>query len=181
MKATATAIGDVLVLEPRVFADDRGHFFESFNERQFEQATGLRPRFVQDNQSRSLCGVIRGLHYQIAQPQDKLIRATEGEVFDVAVDLRRGSPSFGKWTGIVLSAENKKQLWIPKGFAHGFLALSVAAEVQYKVTDFYAPAHERCLLWNDPDVAIDWPIDRPPVLSAKDRVGSRLKETEVFA
>src|SRR5664280_202371 len=154
MKVAATAIPDVLLLEPTIYEDERGFFFESFNQKRFEDATGLNIRFVQDNHSRSVKRVLRGLHYQIRRPQGKLLRVTAGEVFDVAVDLRRSSPTFGKFVGLVLSAANKKQLWIPEGFAHGYLVLSDAAEVLYKTTDYYAPEHERCLIWNDPDVGI---------------------------
>jgi dTDP-4-dehydrorhamnose 3,5-epimerase len=181
MKVAATAIADVLLLEPTIHADERGFLFESFNQKRFENATGLNIRFVQDNHSRSVKHVLRGLHYQIRRPQGKLLRVITGEVFDVAVDLRRSSPTFGKFVGIVLSAANKKQLWIPEGFAHGYLVLSDAAEVLYKTTDYYAPEHERCLMWNDPDVGIDWPKGIEPVLSAKDRLGLALSKAEVFA
>ena len=181
MKVAATAIPDVLLLEPTIYEDERGFFFESFNQKRFEDATGLNIRFVQDNHSRSVKRVLRGLHYQIRRPQGKLLRVTAGEVFDVAVDLRRSSPTFGKFAGIVLSAANKKQLWIPEGFAHGYLVLSDAAEVLYKTTDYYSPEHERCLIWNDPDVGIDWPKDGEPILSAKDRLGLTLSKAEVFA
>ncbi len=181
MKVAATAIADVLLLEPTIHADERGFFFESFNQKRFENATGLNIRFVQDNHSCSVKHVLRGLHYQIRRPQGKLLRVITGEVFDVAVDLRRSSPTFGNFVGIVLSAANKKQLWIPEGFAHGYLVLSDAAEVLYKTTDYYAPEHERCLMWNDPDVGIDWPKGIEPVLSAKDRLGLALSKAEVFA
>ena len=181
MKVAATAIPGLLLLEPTIHEDERGFFFESFNQKRFEDATGLNIRFVQDNHSRSVKRVLRGLHYQIRQPQGKLLRVTAGEVFDVAVDLRRSSPTFGKFAGIVLSAANKKQLWIPEGFAHGYLVLSEAAEVLYKTTDYYAPEHERCLIWNDPEVGIDWPKDGEPILSAKDRLGLPLSKAEVFA
>jgi dTDP-4-dehydrorhamnose 3,5-epimerase len=181
MKIAATAIPGLLLLEPAIHEDARGFFFESFNQKRFEDATGLNIRFVQDNHSRSVKRVLRGLHYQIRRPQGKLLRVTAGEVFDVAVDLRRSSPTFGKFVGIVLSAANKKQLWIPEGFAHGYLVLSDAAEVLYKTTDYYAPEHERCLIWNDPDVGIDWPKDGEPILSAKDRLGLTLSKAEVFA
>ena len=181
MKVAATAIPGLLLLEPTIHEDERGFFFESFNQKRFEDATGLNIRFVQDNHSRSVKRVLRGLHYQIRRPQGKLLRVTAGEVFDVAVDLRRSSPTFGKFVGIVLSAANKKQLWIPEGFAHGYLVLSDAAEVLYKTTDYYAPEHERCLIWNDPDVGIDWPKDGEPILSAKDRLGLTLGKAEVFA
>jgi dTDP-4-dehydrorhamnose 3,5-epimerase len=181
MKVAATAIPGLLLLEPAIHEDERGFFFESFNQKRFEDATGLNIRFVQDNHSRSVKRVLRGLHYQIRRPQGKLLRVTAGEVFDVAVDLRRSSPTFGKFVGIVLSAANKKQLWIPEGFAHGYLVLSDAAEVLYKTTDYYAPEHERCLIWNDPDVGIDWPKVGEPILSAKDRLGLPLGKAEVFA
>ena len=181
MKIAATAIPGLLLLEPAIHEDARGFFFESFNQKRFEDATGLNIRFVQDNHSRSVKRVLRGLHYQIRQPQGKLLRVTAGEVFDVAVDLRRSLPTFGKFVGIVLSAANKKQLWIPEGFAHGYLVQSDAAEVLYKTTDYYAPEHERCLIWNDPDVGIDWPKDGEPILSAKDRLGLTLSKAEVFA
>ena len=181
MKFAATAIPDLLLLEPTIHADERGFFFESFNQKRFETATGQNIRFVQDNHSRSVRHVLRGLHYQIRQPQGKLLRVTAGEIFDVAVDLRRSSPTFGKFAGIVLSAENKKQLWIPEGFAHGYLVLSEVAEVLYKTTDYYSPEHERCLIWNDPEVGIDWPKDGEPILSAKDRLGLPLGKAEIFA
>lgn len=181
MKVAATAIPGLLLLEPAIHEDERGFFFESFNQKRFEDATGLNIRFVQDNHSRSVKRVLRGLHYQIRRPQGKLLRVTAGEVFDVAVDLRRSSPTFGKFVGLVLSAANKKQLWIPEGFAHGYLVQSDAAEVLYKTTDYYAPEHERCLIWNDPDVGIDWPKDGEPTLSAKDRLGLTLSKAEVFA
>src|ERR1700690_1515960 len=180
MKIAATAIPGLLLLEPAIHEDARGFFFESFNQKRFEDATGLNIRFVQDNHSRSVKRVLRGLHYQIRRPQGKLLRVTAGEGFDVAVDLGRSSPTFGKNVGTVLSAENKKQLWIPEGFAHGYLVLSEAAEVLYKTTDYYAPEHERCLIWNDPDVGIDWPKDGEPILSAKDRLGLTLSKAEVF-
>src|ERR1039457_4364785 len=181
MKVVATAIPDLLLLAPAIHEDERGFFFESFNQKRFEDATGQNIRFVQDNHSRSVKRVLRGLHYQIRRPQGKLLRVTAGEVFDVAVDLRRSSPTFGKFAGIVLSAANKKQLWIPEGFAHGYLVLSDAAEVLYKITDYYAPEHDRCLIWNDPEVGIDWPKDGEPILSAKDRLGLTLSKAEVFA
>lgn len=181
MKATATEIADVLIIEPAVFKDERGTFFESFNQKKFEDAIGQKVRFVQDNQSHSVKGVLRGLHYQIEQPQGKLIRVLHGEIFDVAVDLRRHSPTFGKWTGIALSAENKQQVWVPQGLAHGFLVVSETADVLYKVTDYYAPRHERSLMWNDPDVGIAWPQGYSPMLSAKDRSALPLAKAEVFA
>ncbi len=180
MKATQLAISDVFLLEPRVFGDERGFFFESFNQRQFEAAIGREVTFVQSNHSRSAKHVLRGLHYQIKHPQGKLVRTVVGEVFDVAVDLRRNSPTFGKWIGEILTAENKKQLWIPAGFAHGFLVLSDYAEFLYKTTDYWAPAFERSILWNDADLDIDWPISAAPVLSAKDAQGSIFKAAEVF-
>lgn len=178
MKVTPTAIADVLLVEPRVFGDDRGFFFESFNLRAFHEATGLDVDFVQDNHSKSARNVLRGLHYQVAQPQGKLVRVVQGEVFDVAVDIRKGSKTYGSWVGEVLSAENKRQLWIPAGLAHGFLVLSETAEFLYKTTDYYAPAHERCIAWNDPDLAINWPISESPVLSAKDAAGAAFCDAE---
>jgi dTDP-4-dehydrorhamnose 3,5-epimerase len=181
MRATPTAITDVLVLEPRVFADERGFFFESYNERTFAGATGVAAKFVQDNHSRSVKNTLRGLHYQIQQPQGKLVRVVAGEVFDVAVDIRRSSPTFGKWAGEVLSAGNKRMLWIPPGFAHGFVVLSDFAEFLYKTTEYWAPEHERAIIWNDPDLAIDWPIDGAPTLAAKDAAAQRLAAAEVFA
>ncbi|AMO37815.1 dTDP-4-dehydrorhamnose 3,5-epimerase [Thauera humireducens] len=181
MQATRLAIPDVILLEPRVFGDDRGFFMETFNHRDFEAATGLHPDFVQDNHSRSQRGVLRGLHYQIRQPQGKLVRVVGGEIFDVAVDLRRRSPTFGRWLGCVLSADNKRQMWIPEGFAHGFLVLSESADVLYKATDYYAPAHERCLAWNDPSVGIEWPLEGiQPLLSAKDQGGLPLADCDTF-
>ena len=180
MKATPTAIPDVIVLEPRVFGDERGFFFESFNARAFTEATGLKRDFVQDNHSRSQRGVLRGLHYQLQSAQGKLVRVVQGEVFDVAVDIRRRSPTFGRWVGVHLSAENKRQLWIPEGFAHGFLVLSESAECLYKTTDYYAPEHERCIRWNDPDLAIGWPLKDAPQLSAKDQAGSAFKDADLF-
>lgn len=181
MRVTRTTIFEVVVLEPKVFGDDRGFFFESYNAKTFEQAVGLSPSFVQDNHSKSSKNVLRGLHYQIKQPQGKLVRVVEGEVFDVTVDIRRSSPTFGKWVSVYLSAENKKQLWVPKGFAHGFLVLSETAQFLYKTTDYYAPEHERSLLWNDPALGIDWPLSEEPKLAAKDLAGLPLNEAEVFA
>jgi dTDP-4-dehydrorhamnose 3,5-epimerase len=181
VKVTATEIPDVLVLEPAVFKDERGLFFEGFNQKKFENIAGPKVRFVQDNQSHSVRGVLRGLHYQIEQPQTKLVRVVQGEIFDVAVDLRRKSPTFGKWAGVKLSAENKRQVWIPEGLAHGFLVLSETADVLYKVTDYYAPQHERALLWNDPRIGITWPSEHAPILSAKDREALPLAAAEVFA
>jgi dTDP-4-dehydrorhamnose 3,5-epimerase len=180
MQVVRTAIPEVLVIEPQVFGDDRGFFYESYNERAFAEATGLKLRFVQDNHSRSARNVLRGLHYQVRQPQGKLVRVIAGEIYDVAVDIRRSSPSFGKWVAVVLSAANRKMCWIPSGFAHGFLVTSDHAEVQYKTTDYYGPEHERCIAWNDRDLAISWPVRGAPILSAKDRVGLSLKEAEVF-
>ncbi|PKO70581.1 MAG: dTDP-4-dehydrorhamnose 3,5-epimerase [Betaproteobacteria bacterium HGW-Betaproteobacteria-16] len=180
MNATPLAIPDVILFEPKVFGDDRGFFFESFNQARFEEAVGHAVSFVQDNHSKSTRGVLRGLHYQIQQPQGKLVRAAQGEVFDVAVDIRRSSPTFGKWVGALLSAENKHQLWVPEGFAHGFVVLSETAEFLYKTTNYYAPAHERSILWNDPDLAIDWKFDGQPLLSAKDQAAKRLSQVEVF-
>ncbi len=168
MKVTPTTIPEVLVIEPKVFGDDRGFFFESFNQKAFQAATGLDVAFVQDNHSKSAKNVLRGLHYQVLHPQGKLVRVVQGEVFDVAVDIREGSKTYGKWVGEILSAENKKQFWVPPGFAHGFLTLSDTAEFLYKTTDYYAPEHERSILWNDRVLAIDWPLLAPPVLSAKD-------------
>jgi len=181
MKIEATEIKDVSILEPKVFGDDRGFFYESYNQRVFAEKTGLSVEFVQDNHSRSAEGVLRGLHYQIQQPQGKLVRVVRGEVFDVAVDIRKSSPNFGKWVGCLLSAENHRQLWIPAGFAHGFLVVSEVVEMLYKTTDYYAPNHERCIIWNDPDLAIDWPLGgKTPVLSTKDKAGLPFKSAEVF-
>lgn len=181
MKITKTRLSDVLLVEPDVFADERGFFMESFNARKFEQAVGRRVNFVQDNHSRSHANVLRGLHYQVQQPQAKLVRVIVGKIFDVAVDLRGSSPTFGQWVAEELSAENKRQVWIPEGFAHGFLVLSEVAEVEYKTSTYYAPEFERCLAWNDPDLAISWPLKVMPVLSAKDRAGSALRSSELFA
>ncbi len=179
MKVTPTAIPDVLVIEPKVFGDSRGFFYESFNQRVFAEATGQTLNFVQDNHSKSAYGVLRGLHYQLQQPQGKLVRVVRGAVFDVAVDIRQQSAHFGKWVGMELSQENHKQMWVPPGFAHGFLVLSEDAEFLYKTTDYYAPQHERCIAWNDPTIAIDWPrLSSAPVLSAKDRQGTRLDGAE---
>jgi dTDP-4-dehydrorhamnose 3,5-epimerase len=180
MKIIKTDLPDVLVIEPKVFGDDRGFFFESYNEKIWQEATGLKARFVQDNHSLSTKGVLRGLHYQIRQPQGKLVRCVVGEVYDVTVDLRKCSPTFGKWAGAVLSAENKRQMWVPEGFAHGFLVLSDVAEFLYKTTDYYAPEHERCILWNDLDLGIGWPFAGEPVLSAKDAAGQSFREAELF-
>lgn len=181
MKATPLAIPDVVLIEPKVFGDERGFFFESFNQAQFEAAIGEPVQFVQDNHSRSVKNVLRGLHYQIRRPQGKLVRVVQGEVFDVAVDLRKSSPTFGLWVGEILSAENKRQLWVPAGFAHGFVVLSDTAQFLYKTTDYYAPAHERCILWNDTTLQIDWPKGIQPILSAKDAQGSTFIEAEIFA
>lgn len=178
---TPTELPEVLVLEPKVFGDARGFFFESFNAREFAGATGLDFDFVQDNHSKSAKGVLRGLHYQIAHPQGKLVRVIQGDVFDVAVDLRKRSPNFGKWVGIHVSAENHRQIWVPPGFAHGFVVLSESAEFLYKTTDYWYPEHERSLLWNDPTVGIHWPIEFSPQLAAKDAAAKKLEEAEVFA
>jgi dTDP-4-dehydrorhamnose 3,5-epimerase len=174
MRATLTAIPDVILLEPKVFGDDRGFFFESFNQKIFQEATGLDVQFVQDNHSKSVKNVLRGLHYQVQHPQGKLVRVTQGEVFDVAVDIRKGSKTYGQWVGEVLSAENKKQLWIPPGFAHGFLTLSCSAEFLYKTTDYYSPTHERVLRWNDPEIGVNWRLSGEPILAPKDAAGSLL-------
>jgi dTDP-4-dehydrorhamnose 3,5-epimerase len=179
MKTSPTQLPEVLCIKPKVFGDARGFFFESWNERAFEQA-GIRAHFVQDNHSRSGRGVLRGLHYQIRQPQGKLVRVIAGEVFDVAVDIRRSSPNFGRWVGERLSAENKTVVWIPPGFAHGFAVLSEHAEFLYKTTDYYAPEHERCILWNDPEIGIEWPLAGAPILSSKDAAGTPLRSAEVF-
>ncbi|HET8744032.1 MAG TPA: dTDP-4-dehydrorhamnose 3,5-epimerase [Ramlibacter sp.] len=179
MKVTPTSIPEVLVLEPKVFGDARGFFMESFNRRVFREATGIDAEFVQDNHSRSAKGVLRGLHYQLGNPQGKLVWVVRGAVFDVAVDLRRSSPTFGQWVGAELSEENRQQLWIPPGFAHGFQALSDFADVQYKVTDYYAPAEERCLAWDSPELGIVWPV-QPPLLSEKDRHGLSFSQAETY-
>jgi dTDP-4-dehydrorhamnose 3,5-epimerase len=181
LKATATTIPDVLIIEPKVFGDQRGFFFESFNQEAFNQVTGLNANFVQDNHSRSAKGVLRGLHYQIQQPQGKLVRVVSGEVLDVAVDIRRSSPTFGKAVSVLLSGENHTQLWMPPGFAHGFVVLSETADFLYKTTDYYAPAFERCILWNDPALGIDWHLAEQPKLSGKDALGLLLSQAEVFA
>jgi len=182
MKATRLAIPDVVLLEPQVFGDTRGFFYESFNAQKFRDATGVSAEFVQDNHSRSVQGVLRGLHYQLPpKAQGKLVRATVGEVFDVAVDIRRGSPTFGQWVGEILSAENKRQMWIPTGFAHGFVVLSDVAEFLYKTTDYYSPSHERCIRWDDPTIAIRWPLVGAPQLSGKDQQGVGFAAAEVFA
>jgi len=181
MKVTPTAIPDVVLIEPKVFGDPRGFFMESYNRRDFARATGIDVDFVQDNHSRSAKNVLRGLHYQVRQPQGKLVRVSAGEVYDVAVDLRRSSPTFGKWAGFTLSAESKRMAWIPAGFAHGFFVLSESADFLYKTTDYYAPEHERTLLWNDPKLGIDWPLRGEPTLAEKDRNGAPLLQAEVFA
>lgn len=180
MKATRLAIPDVILIEPTVFGDDRGFFFESFTQAQFEATIGKKVNFVQDNHSRSVRNVLRGLHYQIQQPQGKLIRVVVGEVFDVAVDIRKNSSTFGQWVGEILSADNKRQMWIPEGFAHGFLVLSEIAELLYKASDYYAPEFERCIDWSDPSLAIDWPIQTVPILSNKDSQGQSFSSAEVF-
>lgn len=181
MNVIQTTLPGVLILEPKVFGDERGFFFESFNQKTLAEQAGIVTPFVQDNHSRSARNVLRGLHYQIQQSQGKLVRVTEGEVFDVAVDIRKSSSTFGKWVGIRLAAENKRMMWVPPGFAHGFLVLSDYAEFLYKTTDYYAPEFERSIAWNDPDLAIDWPLDAEPQLSAKDKAGIALKDAEVFS
>ena len=180
MKVTPTEIPDVLILEPKVFADARGFFLESYNRRTFKEVTGVEANFVQDNQSFSVRNVLRGLHYQIQQPQGKLVQVLAGDIFDVAVDLRRSSPSFGKWTGVRLSGGTHRMLWVPAGFAHGFLVCSEHALVQYKVTDYYASGHERTILWNDHQLAIQWPLEGEPVLNEKDARGSDFRSAELF-
>jgi dTDP-4-dehydrorhamnose 3,5-epimerase len=180
MQIIPTTIPDVLILEPKVFGDNRGFFFESFNERAWQKLTSIDVRFVQHNHSRSAGGVLRGLHYQIQQPQGKLVRVTSGEVFDVCVDIRKSSPTFGRWFGTLLSAENKLQMWIPTGFAHGFCVTSDFAEFLYLTTDYWAPEHERCIAWNDPDLGIDWPIVGDPNVSAKDREGQAFRDADLF-
>jgi dTDP-4-dehydrorhamnose 3,5-epimerase len=181
MNVIETAIPGVVIIEPKVFGDNRGFFYESYNQQRFEELTGTAPAFVQDNHSRSARGVLRGLHYQIQQTQGKLVRVTSGEVFDVCVDLRRSSPTFGKSVSVILSAENHRQIWVPPGFAHGFLVTSDSAEFLYKTTDYYAPQYERSLLWNDPALEIDWPLQQEPLLSVKDKAGIPLASAEVFA
>lgn len=176
MRVIPTAIADVLLFEPKVFGDERGFFYESFNAKTFREMTGVDVQFVQDNHSKSARNVLRGLHYQVEQPQGKLVRVVRGEVFDVAVDIRKDSPTFGQWVGEILSAENMRQQWIPAGFAHGFLVVSETAEFLYKTTNYYAPAHERCIAWNDPDLAIAWPIDGQPALSQKDTTGLAFRD-----
>lgn len=181
MKVIRTSIPDVIIIEPCVFRDDRGFFFESWNAREFNKFVGADVQFVQDNQSRTRRGVLRGLHYQVRRPQGKLVRVVSGRVFDVAVDLRKSSPTFGRWTGIELSEDNHRQSWIPAGFAHGFVVLSERADFLYKTTDYYAPEHERCVIWNDPAIGIAWPSGIEPTLSAKDRAGVLLRDAEVFS
>ena len=181
LKATVASVPDVLIIEPKVFGDQRGFFFESFNQEAFNHVTGLNANFVQDNHSRSAKGVLRGLHYQIQQPQGKLVRVASGEVLDVVVDIRRSSPTFGKSVSVLLTGENHKQLWMPPGFAHGFVVLSETADFLYKTTDYYAPAFERCILWNDPALGIDWQLAGQPKLSGKDALGVLLSQAEVFA
>lgn len=180
MEVIATALPDVLIIEPKVYGDERGFFFESFNAQTFAARTGVHASFVQDNHSRSLRGVLRGLHYQVQNPQGKLVRVTHGEVLDVAVDIRRSSRTFGQWVAVRLSAANHRQVWIPAGFAHGFVVLSDSAEFLYKTTDYYNPAGERCIRWDDPDLAIDWQLDAAPQLSAKDQTGLSLRDAELF-
>jgi dTDP-4-dehydrorhamnose 3,5-epimerase len=180
MNIISTTIPDVLIFEPKVFGDDRGFFFESFNERTWQELTGLDVRFVQHNHSRSAINVLRGLHYQIQQPQGKLVRVISGEVFDVAVDIRKSSPTFGQWFGTMLSSENKRQMWVPAGFAHGFCVTTNYAEFLYLTTDYWAPEHERCIVWNDPELAIQWPITSEPVVSAKDHDGSLFRNADLF-
>ncbi|AKM40451.1 MULTISPECIES: dTDP-4-dehydrorhamnose 3,5-epimerase [Burkholderia] len=180
IQVTATALPEVKIIEPKVFGDARGHFYESFNARDFAEHVAADVEFLQDNHSRSTKGVLRGLHYQIRHAQGKLVRVVEGEVFDVAVDIRKHSPNFGKWVGVVLSAENHRQVWIPPGFAHGFVVLSDAAQFLYKTTDYWYPEHERCIVWNDPEIGIEWPVDVEPLLASKDAAGARLSEAEVY-
>lgn len=180
MKVIPTEIPDVLIIEPQVYGDDRGFFLESFNQKDFREKTGVNTTFVQDNHSMSLKNVLRGLHYQIPNPQGKLVRVVSGSVFDVAVDARKGSPTFGQWVGCILSAENKRIFWVPEGFAHGFLVLSDRAEFLYKTTNYYYPQYEKTILWNDADLGIDWPLETPPILSPKDQAGQPFKSVEVF-
>ncbi len=180
MHNQSTALADIFILEPTVFGDDRGFFYESFNARRFQELTGINKTFVQDNHSKSAKNVLRGLHYQIQQPQGKLVRVVSGEVFDVVVDIRKSSPTFGRWLGMTLSAENKRQLWIPEGFAHGFLVTSESAEFLYKTTDYYAPEYERSILWSDPDIGIQWPLEAAPALSGKDKAACMFADAEFF-
>lgn len=181
MNVTTSTLAGVLIIEPKVFGDERGFFYESFNARRFAEATGVQANFVQDNHSRSQKGVLRGLHYQLSHPQGKLVRVTAGEVLDISVDLRRSSPTFGQWFGIRLSAQNNRQLWIPEGFAHGFVVLSEFAEFIYKTTDYYEPSAERCIRWDDPTLAIDWQLEVEPLLSAKDQQGRAFNDAELFS
>jgi dTDP-4-dehydrorhamnose 3,5-epimerase len=181
IQVTATALPEVKIIEPKVFGDARGFFYESFNGLEFAEHVAVGVEFVQDNHSRSAKGVLRGLHYQIEHAQGKLVRVVEGEVFDVAVDIRRSSPNFGKWVGVILSAENRRQMWVPPGFAHGFLTLSESADFLYKTTDFWFAEHERSIVWNDPQIAIEWPIDGEPTVAAKDAAGKRLADADTFA
>jgi dTDP-4-dehydrorhamnose 3,5-epimerase len=181
VKVRQSNVPEVLIIEPRVFRDNRGFFLESYNAKTWQETAAIAPRFVQDNHSGSVRNTLRGLHYQIRQPQGKLVRVVVGEVFDVVIDIRKSSPTFGRWVGYHLSAENQMQLWVPVGFAHGFLVVSEFAEMIYKTTDYYAPEHERCILWNDPDLAIDWNLQEPPILSAKDKAGQPFRLAEVFA
>ena len=180
MKIIPTPIPDLLIVEPKVFGDDRGFFFESFNEKIWVEETGITCRFVQDNHSKSGANVLRGLHYQVIKPQGKLVRVVSGEVYDVAVDIRKGSPTFGRWEGCYLSAANKRQFWVPPGFAHGFLVVSDSAEFLYKTTDYYAPEFERCIAWDDPELGIDWPLVGRPLLSPKDLQGKRFRDAEYY-
>jgi len=180
MNVIPTHIPDVLIIEPRIFGDDRGFFFESYNEKSFAEKTGISPKFVQDNHSLSLKNVLRGLHYQIQESQGKLVRAVSGEVLDIAVDIRRSSPTFGQWASCLLSAENKRQFWVPEGFAHGFVVLSDSAEFLYKTTNYYAPQYDRVILWNDLDLGVDWQLKGEPILSDKDKAGKRFKEADLF-
>lgn len=180
MNVIPTHIPDVLIIEPRIFGDDRGFFFESYNEKSFGEKTGISPKFVQDNHSLSTKNVLRGLHYQIKETQGKLVRAISGEVLDIAVDIRRSSPTFGQWASCLLSAENKRQFWVPEGFAHGFVVLSDSAEFLYKTTNYYAPQYDRVILWNDPDLGVDWQLKGEPILSDKDKAGKRFKEADLF-
>jgi dTDP-4-dehydrorhamnose 3,5-epimerase len=180
MNVIPTHIPDVLIIEPRIFGDDRGFFFESYNEKSFAEKTGISPKFVQDNHSLSTKNVLRGLHYQIKETQGKLVRAISGEVLDIAVDIRRSSPTFGQWASCLLSAENKRQFWVPEGFAHGFVVLSDSAEFLYKTTNYYAPQYDRVILWNDPDLGVDWQLKGEPILSDKDKAGKRFKEADLF-
>ncbi len=180
MNVISTHIPDVLIIEPRIFGDERGFFFESYNQKIFAEKTGISPKFVQDNHSSSGKNVLRGLHYQIQEPQGKLVRVVTGEVLDIAVDIRHSSPTFGQWASCLLSATNKRQFWVPEGFAHGFVVLSDSAEFLYKTTNYYAPQYDRVILWNDPDLGIDWQLEEEPILSAKDQAGKPFKEADIF-